>query len=178
VDAVKTVLAFDPGLKGAMAWVNEAGNIGQIEDMPVLAGEVNGPLIASLIAAYGEIECAIIEKQQAYPKQGVSSSFKTGTGYGILIGVCAGMHIPVVFWPASMWKKALRLNSDKEYSRKRALERWPFDVEYFKLKKHEGRAEAALMGASWWLSPERKMLLPEIDGVEKRPNSRRRLRRL
>jgi crossover junction endodeoxyribonuclease RuvC len=169
--ALARAIAFDPGLKGAMACVDEAGNIIGIIDLPVVAGEVNPQLLRGFIAAYGPLECAIIEKQQAYPKQGVSSSFKTGCGYGILIGITAGMQIPTYYWTAAQWKKLLKLNSDKEYSRQRALQRWPADTELFKLKKHEGRAEAALLGATWFMSKERKELL----GTSAPTASKRRL---
>jgi len=175
--ALKQALAIDPGLKGALAWVNEAGFLLEVEDMPVVDNNVSAPLLANLIVGYGPVEVIIIERQQSMPKQGVASSFKTGTGYGILIGICAALHIPTVFWPSSMWKKTLRLSSNKEYSRQRALERWPDQTSLFKLKKHEGRAEAALLGATWFLSKERKELLPTLRGEETRPNSRRRLTR-
>jgi hypothetical protein len=175
--ALKQALAIDPGLKGALAWVNEAGFLLEVEDMPVVDNNVSAPLLTNLIVGYGPVEVIIIERQQSMPKQGVASSFKTGTGYGIVIGVCAALHIPTIYWPSSMWKKTLRLSSNKEYSRQRALERWPDQTEIFKLKKHEGRAEAALLGATWFLSKERKELLPTLLGEETRPNSRRRLTR-
>jgi hypothetical protein len=173
--ALSQVLGIDPGLKGALAWVNEAGFLLEVEDMPVLDGNVSANLLTNLIVAYGPVEVVVIERQQSMPKQGVASSFKTGTGYGILIGIVAALHIPAVYWPSSMWKKTLRLSSNKEYSRQRAMERWPDQTEIFKLKKHEGRAEASLLAATWFLSKERKELLPTLRREEPRPNSRRRL---
>jgi crossover junction endodeoxyribonuclease RuvC len=175
--ATLSVIGVDPGLKGALAWVNEFGFLTEIEDMPVVDNEVNANLLANLIVAYGPVECVLVERQQSFPKQGVASSFKTGTGYGIIIGVLAGLHVPAFYWAPSTWKKTMHLSSNKELSRKRALERWPDQSEYFKLKKHEGRAEAALLAATWWLSSERKELLPKLQGVPSRPNSRRRLTR-
>jgi hypothetical protein len=175
--ALKQALAIDPGLKGALAWVNEAGFLLEVEDMPVVDNNVSAPLLTNLIVGYGPVEVVIIERQQSMPKQGVASSFKTGTGYGILIGIVAALHIPAVYWPSSMWKKTLRLSSNKEYSRQRAMERWPDQTAIFKRKMDEGRAEAALLGATWFLSKERKELLPTLQGEETRPNSRRRLTR-
>lgn len=172
---MRQCIGIDPGLKGALAWVNEAGNLIEVEDMPVVDGHVNANLLTDLIVAYGPVEAVIIERQQSMPKQGVASSFKTGTGYGIIIGVVAALHLPSVYWPSSMWKKTLRLSSNKEYSRLRAMERWPSQTSVFKLKKHEGRAEAALLAATWFLSKERKELLPTLRGEEPRPNSKRRL---
>lgn len=180
--ALAQVCAIDPGLKGALAWVNEAGYLLHVEDMPLVNNEVSAALLVDLIPKYGPVEAVIIEKQQAFPKrpgsdrgQGVASTFKTGTGYGILIGVTAGLRIPAFYWPSAMWKKTLRLSANKEYSRQRALERWPEPGnEFFKLKKHEGRAEAALLGATWFLSKERRELLPPTPPP---PKARRLIRR-
>jgi crossover junction endodeoxyribonuclease RuvC len=169
--ALSQVLAFDPGLKGALSWVDQAGNLIDVVDMPVVNGEVNAQIMRTLILEHGDVEAALVEKQQAYPKQGVSSSFKTGTGYGIIIGLLAGLQIPTFFWPASQWKKYMKLSRDKELSRQRALARWPFQTDLFKLKKHEGRAEAALFAASWFMSKERNQLL----GTLPPPMPRRKL---
>ncbi len=150
------ILGVDPRHNGGLAWVDAiTGDLIGVVDMPTLAGVVNAPILENLIASYGPIEMIVVETQQAYPKQGVSSSFKTGVGFGIIIGVTACSGNPVHFWHSSAWKKILHLSKDKELSRKKAIERWPHDIENFKLKKYEGRAEAALMAESWRLSTER-----------------------
>ena len=178
---MQRVLGIDPGLKGALAWVNTAGSLIEVEDMPLVDNEVNAKLLANLIVGYGSLECAVVERQQAFPKrpdgrgQGTVSAFKTGTGYGIIIGVLAALNIPTFFLSSTQWKKVLHLTSDKELSRKRALERWPADADLFKLKKHEGRAEAALLAVSWIQSDERREVLTTLHGQLDRPNSVRRL---
>jgi hypothetical protein len=169
------VLGVDPGLKGALAWVNGTGELLEIEDMPLVDNEVNAKLLANLIVGYGSLECAVVERQQSMPKQGVATTFKTGTGYGIIIGCLAALNIPTFFLSPTQWKKVLHLSNDKELSRKRALERWPNDAAMFTLKKHEGRAEAALLAVSWLLSEERQAVLPVLHGEPVRPNSTRRL---
>ena len=165
---MQRVLGIDPGLKGALAWVNTAGSLIEVEDMPLVDNEVNAKLLANLIVGYGSLECAVVERQQAMPEAKVVakelSAFKTGTGYGIIIGVLAALNIPTFFLSSTQWKKMLHLTSDKELSRKRALERWPADADLFKLKKHEGRAEAALLAVSWIQSDERREVLPTLHG--------------
>ena len=172
---VQRVLGIDPGLKGALAWVNLSGSLIEVEDMPLVDNEVNAKLLANLIVGYGRLECAVVERQQSMPKQGVASSFKTGVGYGIIIGCLAALNVPTFFQSSTQWKKRLHLTSDKELSRKRALERWPNDADLFKLKKYEGRAEAALLAVSWIMSEERQQVLPTLHGQLDRPNSLRRL---
>ena len=169
------VLGVDPGLSGALVWVNASGDLIEVEDMPLVDNEVNAKLLANLIVGYGRLECAVVERQQSMPKQGVASSFKTGVGYGIIIGVLAALDVPTYFLSPTQWKKVLHLSKDKEVSRRKALERWPADADYFKLKKYEGRAEAALLAVSWLLSEERQAVMPALRGDPVRPNSTRRL---
>lgn len=174
------ILGIDPGLHGALVWVNGSGALVEVEDMPLVDNEVNPKLLANLIVGYGKLECAVVERQQAFPKrpdgrgQGTGSAFKTGVGYGVIIGVLAALDVPTFFLSPTQWKKVLHLSKDKELSRRKALERWPADADYFKLKKYEGRAEAALLAVSWLLSEERRSVLPVLHGEQARPNSTRR----
>lgn len=169
------ILGVDPGLSGALVWVNGSGDLIEVEDMPLVNNEVNAKLLANLIVGYGRLECAVVERQQSMPKQGVASSFKTGVGYGVIIGVLAALDVPTFFLSPTQWKKVLHLSTDKETSRRKALERWPKEAEYFKRKKDEGRAEAALLAVSWLISEERQVVLPKLRGEPSRPNSTRRL---
>jgi crossover junction endodeoxyribonuclease RuvC len=148
---VVNILAIDPGLNGALAWVRDDLSIVEIEDMPLVGNEVNAKLVFDLIAAYGRIKIAVVERQQAFPKQGASSGFKLGVSYGATLGVLAAMQVPVALRTPSEWKPRLKLSRDKERSRQAALQRWPAESSRFHLKKHEGRAEAALLGVSYLL---------------------------
>ena len=89
---------------------------------------------------------AVVERVSAMPKQGVSSSFRFGMGYGLILGVLASSHIQIIDVSPGLWKKHFRLDSDKEKSRALAIKRFP-DVD-LSLKKDAGRAEALLM-ALW-----------------------------
>lgn len=142
---MRTILSIDPGLKGALAWLTEAGALIGVEDMPVVDSETSPALLYRLVREYSP-DMVAIEQQQSMPKQGVASSFKTGMGYGILLGAAASLEVPMYLRRSNVWKKTLGLTSDKERSRKAALQRWPEHADLFKLKKHEGRAEAALLG--------------------------------
>lgn len=145
------IVAFDPGLNGALAWVDDDLSLAAVEDMPSLAREVDPSLLVLALTHGPKISCAVVEHQQAYPRQGVSSSFKTGMGYGAVLGVLAGLRVPVFLRTSSAWKRRLHLNNDKERSRQEAIHRWPSQAELFKRKKDEGRAEAALLGVSFLL---------------------------
>lgn len=170
-----TVIGIDPGLKGALAWVASTGTLLAVEDMPIVDKEVNAKLLADLIRSTGR-ECAVVERQQSMPKQGVSSVFKTGVGYGTILGVLAALDVPTFIVSSSVWKKTLHLTNDKEMSRKRALERWPENSDYFRLKKYEGRAEAALLAVAWLQSEGNDSAVRAVEVPPQR--KRRRLVRM
>jgi crossover junction endodeoxyribonuclease RuvC len=146
---VRTILGIDPGLEGALAWVRRDGVLVEIEDMAVVNRQVNPSLLSKLIVGYGPLECAVVEVQHTFPKQGISSAFKLGVGYGVIQGILATLDIPTFYLTPAVWKKSLNLDNDKEKSRRLAIERWPGEATRFSRKKDHGRAEAALIAIAW-----------------------------
>jgi Holliday junction resolvasome RuvABC endonuclease subunit len=142
------ILGVDPGIKGALAWVNMTGDLYKVEDMPVIDNQVNAPYLARLLRNC-ELSLAVVEKVHSMPKQGVASTFKFGVGYGIVLGQLAAYDIPVYHMTPHEWKTHMRLGKTKEHSRRMAVDRWPGWVDHFHLAKHEGRAEAALIATAW-----------------------------
>jgi crossover junction endodeoxyribonuclease RuvC len=145
----KRVVGIDPGLKGALAFLDYDGDIKELEDMPVIGNEVNAHMISRLIQGYGPVDAAVVERAQSMPKQGISGAFNYGTGYGKILGVLATLDIPLVLLSPSDWKKKFNLGKDKNLARQRASERWPEWSGHFAKVKDDGRAEAALMTLSW-----------------------------
>lgn len=149
----RMLLSIDPGMKGALAWLDDDGVLLRIEDMPVVAKEIQPSVLWNMFRVMTP-SAVVIEYQQAMPPalrgrtQGSASTFKTGKGYGILLGVVAGLEVPVAVRRPTDWKGRLHLSKDKEQSRAMALSTWPGHSEWFKFKVHEGRAEAALLGLS------------------------------
>jgi crossover junction endodeoxyribonuclease RuvC len=86
----------------------------------------------------------MIELAQPFPKDGKDRIFKYGRAFGTVLGVVAACEIPYHFAAPGHWKRHFRLNSDKEAARALACRLWP-SAECFGLKKHHGRAEAALV---------------------------------
>jgi hypothetical protein len=97
----------------------------------------------------------VIEKAQAMPKQGVSSTFKYGTAYGALCAVTALCEIPTHLVSPRRWKTYFALDSDKERSRALAIRLWP-GCGLFERKRDHGRAEAALLARYGSEAIERK----------------------
>lgn len=142
---MNVICGIDPGVTGAIAfYVMDVPGRVAVEDVPVAGGEISAPHLASLIRRFSP-SMAVIEKVNAFPGQGVSSVFNFGRSYGDVRGVIGALNIPLHFVSPQKWKKHFGLSSDKDQSRMLAIRMFPNVAEHFKLKKHDGRAEAALI---------------------------------
>lgn len=142
-----SVVGIDPGNSGAIAILRDDGSLDAI-DMPVVDKVVNGTLLhGALVILAGDdpVDLVVIERVSSMPKQGVASTFKFGRAFGIAEGVVAGLAWRHTLVTPQTWKKAMGCTSDKERSRRLAIERWPESAHLFARKKDDGRAEAALM---------------------------------
>lgn len=139
------VCGIDPGLSGAIAfYFSDALFRVAVEDMPVAGKMVSAPLLTDMIRKYGPA-IAIIESVGSRPGQGVASTFKFGTAYGVVQGVVGALQIPVEFVAPQRWKKHFRLTGDKEQARTKAQQLFPACASSFQRVKDHGRAEAALI---------------------------------
>jgi hypothetical protein len=139
------ILGIDPGISGAVAfYFTEAPSRIVVEDVPVVAGEINARLLADRIKNFGP-SIAIIERVSAMPKQGVVSMFNFGVSFGQVRGVVSALEIPLHYVTPAKWKKHFRLASDKEEARELAIRMFSPCAASFARKKDHGRAEAALI---------------------------------
>lgn len=116
----KRWLGIDPGKSGAVAVLKDGhpGFVNEpwVSDTPVLVTGVKGKLsydpqgmralLVNMIAGEPDV-LVVLETQQAMPKQGVSSTFTTGMGYGLWIGLLAGLQVPYRVVRPDAWKKVL-----------------------------------------------------------------------
>ena len=140
----RCICGVDPGLTGAIAFYFPEADAISVRDMPVVAGDVDAATLAAILRQM-QPEIAVVEQVASRPKQGVASVFKFGSGYGMVQGVLAAIEIPRHLVTPQRWKKHHRLDAEKESARALALKLWPARSELFGLKKHAGRAEAALI---------------------------------
>jgi hypothetical protein len=145
-------IGIDPGLSGAVAVLAADGNLVALCDTPVLTlsisrgsrQEYDVPGLCTLLAPYaGPQSHVLIEEAQSMPGQGVRSTWTTGYGYGLWIGVLAALQMPYTPVRPVVWKKAFSLGKDKEASRLRAMQLYASAD--LRLKKHHGRAGALLL---------------------------------
>jgi crossover junction endodeoxyribonuclease RuvC len=147
------LMGIDPGVRGGLAVVlikqDKPPLLLDAIDIPVIGvgakERVNALAVRDWILRYGP-QHAGIERAQAMPKQGASSGFKYGRAVGTLEAVVTCCQVPVTIIEPTRWKKFHGLHgSDKEISRQRALQLFPAAHALLALKKHHGRAEAALI---------------------------------
>ena len=152
------IIGIDPGISGSICFF-EDGKILDVVEMPTMTEgkknkkQVNGSQI------YNEIEKRIhkIEKQDirviiehvsAMPGQGVTSMFNFGQSFGILKGICSAMQLPMYFVRPVKWKKYFGLiNSEKDASRTRAIEMFPYFSSQLSKKKDSNKADAILIAS-------------------------------
>ena len=152
------IIAIDPGISGSLCFF-EDGKIKDLVEMPNMPigkknkKQVNGSQI------YNEISLRIkdfqkndikvvIEQVSAMPGQGVTSMFNFGQSFGVLKGVCSAMQLPMYFVRPAKWKKYFGLiNSQKDASRTKAIEIFPYISEELSRKKDGNKADAILIAS-------------------------------
>lgn len=140
-------IGIDPGLSGAIGIMSLGGYL-DVRDMPLIEkGVYDVPAMKRYVnVAFREKTFVMLERQQAMPGQGVSSTFKTGMGYGIWLGVLAAEKIAYEIVSPVTWKKRMvgSGGKDKLKSIARAKALFPGLEDKF-LKSKDGRAEAMLL---------------------------------
>lgn len=141
------VLGIDPGQTGAAAMVGvDSGFAWRVVDLdgdPAIIVE----RLESLYASVGKTDVfAVVERAQTMRGQGIASSGKYMTGYGVILGWLCTRCISHDTIPPGTWKKAMGLTKQKGDSL--ALARRLFPTMELGRKKDHNRAEALLL-AEW-----------------------------
>ena len=98
-----------------------------------------------------QIIIVVIEQVSAMPGQGVTSMFNFGQSFGILKGICSAMQLPMFFVRPAKWKKYFNLiNSQKDASRTRAIEIFPYFSTQLSKKKDSNKADAILIASFYY----------------------------
>lgn len=146
------IVGIDPGLSGAIAFYNTMVEEVVTYPMPTIkAGTGSKRVIDELELARlidknaSSIKKVFIERVHAMPKQGVTSVYTFGVGYGIIRGIIAANFLPVEYVTPQKWKKELRVPALKDGARARASEIFPSASAQWNLSKWDGRAEAAMI---------------------------------
>ena len=93
----------------------------------------------------------VVEQVSAMPGQGVTSMFNFGQSFGIIKGICSAMQLPIYFVRPAKWKKYFNLiNSEKDASRTRAIEIFPYFSSQLSKKKDSNKADAILIASFYY----------------------------
>ena len=155
------IIGIDPGISGSICFF-EDGKIIDVIEMPTMADgkrnkrQVNGSQIYNeILKKINKTEKqnirVIIEQVSAMPGQGVTSMFNFGQSFGILKGICSAMQLPMYFIRPTKWKKYFSLiNSEKDASRTKAIEMFPFFSSQLSKKKDSNKADAILIASFYY----------------------------
>ena len=155
------VIGIDPGISGSICFFQD-GKINDVVEMPTMTEgkknkkQVNGSQIFNEISNRtkkidrDDIR-VVIEQVSAMPGQGVTSMFNFGQSFGILKGICSAMQLPMYFVRPAKWKKYFNLiNSEKDASRTRAIEIFPYFSSQLSRKKDSNKADAILIASFYY----------------------------
>ena len=155
------IIGIDPGISGSICFFKD-GKILDVIEMPTMTeGEknkkqVNGSQIYNeILKRVNKLETndirVIVEQVSAMPGQGVTSMFNFGQSFGILKGICSAMQLPIYFVRPAKWKKYFNLiNSEKDASRTRAIEIFPYFSSQLSKKKDANKADAILIASFYY----------------------------
>ena len=152
------IIGIDPGISGAICFF-ENGKVLDAIEMPSMAEgkkskrQVNGSQI------YNELESRIknldkkkvfvvVEQVSAMPGQGVTSMFNFGQSFGVIKGICSAMQLSIHFVRPAKWKKYFNLiKTEKDASRAKAIEIFPYISSKLTKKKDSNKADAILIAS-------------------------------
>ena len=155
------IIGIDQGIPGSICFFQD-GKIIDVIEMPNMPEgkknkkQVNGAQIYYEISSRikdikKEDIKVIIEQVSAMPGQGVTSMFNFGQSFGILKGICSAMQLPMYFVRPTKWKKYFNLiNSEKDASRTKAIEVFPYFSSELSRKKDSNKADAILIASFYY----------------------------
>jgi len=140
---------IDPGKNGAVVIISEEGFVAA--HLLRRCVYQNKWMIAELIDVVSKVAAfqptAVLEKQHAKRGQGLSSTFTTGFGYGILIAACSSQCIDYEIFFSRKWQSILaeeKGQDSKEKGLSLAYRTFP-ELHEFTRVKHNGLSDAACM---------------------------------
>ena len=121
MDDDQNYLGVDVGSSGAMAAIDPRGEVVSVQRLDATLHDIWNWVVVQ------RIRFGVIEKVNAMPKQGVSSTFKFGTSFGFCQGMLVAAGIRHDFVTPQKWQKALECRSggDKNVTKARAQALFP-----------------------------------------------------
>ena len=153
------IIGVDPGLNGALA-VLDGNKIIEVFDIPVMAEgkknkrQLNSAELSSILRnnmLNNENTIVVVEQVNAMPGQGVTSMFNFGQSFGVLKGICSAMQLSMFFIRPAKWKKYFGLiKTEKDASRTKVIEIFPYISSQLSRKKDSNKADAVLIASFFY----------------------------
>lgn len=155
------ILGIDPGFSGALALYDPYQNqVIDVWDMPTESFsrlldktqherlEISGAKLDQIVKPLASrLSMASIERVHASPGAGVTSMFRFGEGYGLLLGILLANGVRTITPSPSVWKVSMGLTHNKQDSLDAVESMFGGGIRerFCPLKRHHGRAEAILL---------------------------------
>jgi len=159
------IIAIDPGIKGALAFFYPDGRIA-VDDMPVrmkakvskIKNELDPVALNALLRRRippDEKGLAVMESMNAFMGSGekrqgsMASQASLAATKAVVSAICELHRLDIAFVTPQAWQKFYGIRKTAESDTKQqslALARKLFGNEYCPLAKHDGRADALLIG--------------------------------
>ena len=155
------IIGIDPGISGSICFF-EDGKITDLIEMPSMAEGKKNKRQVNAAQIYNEIHSRIknfekknikvvIEQVSAMPGQGVTSMFNFGQSFGVLKGICSAMQLSMYFVRPAKWKKYFGLiKTEKDASRTKVIEIFPYISAQLSKKKDSNKADAVLIASFFY----------------------------
>jgi crossover junction endodeoxyribonuclease RuvC len=149
----RVIVGIDPGRTGALAAIDDRGRLLAVADMPLKWKGAQDHEWLWMVGLYlrdfpaiADEPVVFVEQPFAMPNQSSSSTGAQFAAYGAILGALGALGLEVHTVTPSAWKRAVGVTADKRSSLNLARQLWPSDADrWFRLAKHDGRAEAALI---------------------------------
>lgn len=98
-------IGIDPGKKGSTSIIDGVNLI--VIPTPMIEDSYDMKGMYTLLKTYSQDSFCVIERAQAMPKQGVTSMFTFGMGFGLWLMALTATEIPYQIVHARVWTKAM-----------------------------------------------------------------------
>ena len=142
------VAGIDPGVDGAMAWVDSIG-LAAVVDLPTGPHGIDPVALQEQLRAWG-VHSVYLEDNRANGRNGSIANFSMGRSEGLVVAAVLCAELPLrrikpIEWQRKTGLGTVAATERKEASRMRAREMFPELRDELKRKKDHNRAEALLI---------------------------------
>lgn len=117
------VIGIDPGLDGGLTCIESTNIVASIPMPTVALGKkriIDGVAVCRFIRSMNPSKITM-ERVHSMPKQGISSTFSFGHGFGLLEGIIVAMEIPYQLVIPQTWMKKVLAGLPKDEKSKSSV---------------------------------------------------------